>query len=108
MGGGFGKLGITMKDYIPHLYRLREAVGPDFDLIQEANTRWSVEQCLEICPVPEELKFLCSGYQKAFSEHVRRELVLIEIALHLNGEQYTGIHPDCTAIIDQGCLAPQC
>ena len=58
MGGGFGKLGITMKDYIPHLYRLREAVGPDFDLIQEANTRWSVEQCLEICPVLEELKFL--------------------------------------------------
>jgi L-alanine-DL-glutamate epimerase-like enolase superfamily enzyme len=58
MGGGFGKLGITMKDYIPHLYKLREAVGPDFDLIQEANTRWSVDQCLEICPVLEELKFL--------------------------------------------------
>jgi L-alanine-DL-glutamate epimerase-like enolase superfamily enzyme len=58
MGGGFGRLGITMKDYIPHLYKLREAVGPDFDLIQEANTRWSVEQCLEICPVLEELKFL--------------------------------------------------
>jgi L-alanine-DL-glutamate epimerase-like enolase superfamily enzyme len=58
MGGGFGKLGITMKDYIPHLYKIREAVGPDFDLIQEANTRWSVEQCLEICPVLEELKFL--------------------------------------------------
>ena len=58
MGGGFAKLGITMKDYIPHLYKLREAVGPDFDLIQEANTRWSVDQCLEICPVLEELKFL--------------------------------------------------
>lgn len=58
MGGGFGRLGITIKDYIPHLYKLREAVGPDFDLIQEANTRWSVEQCLEICPVLEELKFL--------------------------------------------------
>lgn len=58
MGGGFGKLGISMKDYIPHLYKLREAVGPDFDLIQEANTRWSVEQCLEIAPVLEELKFL--------------------------------------------------
>ena len=58
MGGGFSKLGITMKDYIPHLYKLRKAVGPDFDLIQEANTRWSVEQCLEICPVLEELKFL--------------------------------------------------
>jgi galactonate dehydratase len=59
MGGGFRPLGITMKDYIPHLYKLREAVGPDFDLIQEANSnRWSLEQCLEICPVLEELKFL--------------------------------------------------
>ena len=58
MGGGFGKLGITMKEYIPYLQRMREAVGPGFDLIQEANTRWSVEQCLEICPVLEELKFL--------------------------------------------------
>ncbi len=58
MGGGFGRLGITMKDYIPYLYKLREAVGPDFELIQEANTRWSVEQCLEIAPVLEELKFL--------------------------------------------------
>jgi len=58
MGGGFGKLGISMKDYIPHLYKLREAVGPEFDLIQEANIRWSIEQCLEIAPVLEELKFL--------------------------------------------------
>ena len=58
MGGGFGKLGITLKDYIPYLYKLREAVGPDFDLIQEANCRWSLGQCLEIAPVLEELKFL--------------------------------------------------
>ena len=58
MGGGFGKLGITLRDYIPYLYRIRDAVGPDFDLIQEANCRWSLEQCLEICPVLEELGFL--------------------------------------------------
>jgi L-alanine-DL-glutamate epimerase-like enolase superfamily enzyme len=58
MGGGFGKLGITLKDFIPYLRKVREAVGSNFDLIQEANQRWSVEQCLEICPVLEELKFL--------------------------------------------------
>jgi L-alanine-DL-glutamate epimerase-like enolase superfamily enzyme len=57
-GGGFEKLGITIKDHIPYLRKMREAVGPDFDLIQEANTRWTVEQCLEIAPVIEELKFL--------------------------------------------------
>ena len=37
---------------------MRKAVGPNFDLIQESNTRWSVEQCLEIAPVLEELKIL--------------------------------------------------
>ncbi len=57
-GGGFGKLGITIRDFIPYLRRIREAVGPNFDLIQEANTRWSVAQCLEIAPVLEELRFL--------------------------------------------------
>jgi L-alanine-DL-glutamate epimerase-like enolase superfamily enzyme len=58
MGGGFRRLGISLEDYIPYLYRMRAAVGPDFDLIQEANCRWSVEQCLELCPVLEELGFL--------------------------------------------------
>jgi L-alanine-DL-glutamate epimerase-like enolase superfamily enzyme len=57
-GGGFGRLGITIKDYIPYHREIRKAVGPGFDLIQEANQRWSVEQCLEIAPVLEELKFL--------------------------------------------------
>ena len=57
-GGGFGRLGITIKEYIPYIRKLREAVGPNFDLIQESNTRWSMEQCLEIAPVLEELKFL--------------------------------------------------
>ena len=56
-GGGFGRLGITIQDFITYLRKLREAVGPNFDLIQEANTRWSMEQCMEIAPVLEELKF---------------------------------------------------
>lgn len=66
-GGGFGRLGITIKQLVPYLRRMREAVGPGFDLIQEANMRWSVEQCLEIAPVLEELKFLW------FEEPTRRE-----------------------------------
>jgi L-alanine-DL-glutamate epimerase-like enolase superfamily enzyme len=57
-GGGFGALGITIQDFVPYLRELRKAVGPNFDLIQEANQRWSVAQCLEIAPVLEELKFL--------------------------------------------------
>jgi len=58
MGGGFGRLGITLEEYVPYLRQIREAVGPDFDLIQEANCRWSLQQCLEIAPVLEELGFL--------------------------------------------------
>ncbi|MGQ9633459.1 MAG: mandelate racemase/muconate lactonizing enzyme family protein [Bryobacteraceae bacterium] len=58
MGGGFRRLGITIQDYIPYLRALRKAVGPEFHLIQEANQRWTVEQCLEIAPVLEELKIL--------------------------------------------------
>lgn len=57
-GGGFARLGIKMADFIPYMRDLRKVVGPNFDLIQEANTRWSMEQCMEIAPVLEELKYL--------------------------------------------------
>ena len=67
MGAGFGELGITMDEYIPYLYRIREAVGDGFDLIQEANCRWSVEQCLRIAPVLEELGFL--WFEEPTSRH---------------------------------------
>ncbi len=49
--------GITVQKYVPYLYRMRKAVGPDFDLIQEANMRLTMAQCLELAPVLEELKF---------------------------------------------------
>jgi len=55
---GFGKLGIRIADFIPYLERMRQAVGPEFQLIQEANMRWSVAQCLELAPVLEALQFL--------------------------------------------------
>lgn len=50
--------GMTIRKYIPWLEKLRNAVGPDFDLMQESNMRWTLEECLEICPVLEELRFL--------------------------------------------------
>lgn len=56
-GGAFERFA-TIKDYIPYVREMRKAVGPNFDLIQESNQRWSVEQCLEIAPVLEELKIL--------------------------------------------------
>jgi L-alanine-DL-glutamate epimerase-like enolase superfamily enzyme len=56
-GGAFERFA-TIKDYIPYLREMRKAVGPSFDLIQESNQRWTLEQCLEIAPVLEELKML--------------------------------------------------
>jgi L-alanine-DL-glutamate epimerase-like enolase superfamily enzyme len=50
--------GMTIEKYIPWLYRMRKAVGPDMDLMQESNMRLTLEECLELCPVLEELGFL--------------------------------------------------
>lgn len=50
--------GASMENYIPMLRKLREAVGPEFNLIQEANMRLSLDECLQLAPVLEELRFL--------------------------------------------------
>jgi len=50
--------GMTLAKYIPWVRKLREAVGPGMDLMQESNMRLSLEECLELCPVLEELGFL--------------------------------------------------
>ncbi len=50
--------GMTLAKYIPYVRKLREAVGPEMDLMQESNMRLSLEECLELAPVLEELKFL--------------------------------------------------
>jgi L-alanine-DL-glutamate epimerase-like enolase superfamily enzyme len=56
-GGAFERFA-TIQDYIPYLREMRKAVGEKFDLIQESNQRWTLEQCLEIAPVLEELRIL--------------------------------------------------
>jgi len=66
IGTNWKNSGMTMKRYVPYLYKLRQAVGPGFDLMQESNMRWTLEECLEVCPVPEELRFL------GFEEPIRR------------------------------------
>jgi len=58
IGTEWAPSGITIRKYIPYLHKLREATGNGFDLMQEVNMRWTLEECLEICPVLEELKIL--------------------------------------------------
>ena len=50
--------GMNMQRYIPWVRKLREAVGPGMQLMQESNMRLSLEECLELAPVLEELGFL--------------------------------------------------
>jgi len=50
--------GMTLQKYIPYLRKMREAVGPKMDLMQESNMRLTFEECMELAPVLEELKFL--------------------------------------------------
>jgi L-alanine-DL-glutamate epimerase-like enolase superfamily enzyme len=57
IGSEWANSGITVEKYIPYLYRMRKAVGPDFDLMQESNMRLTLDQCLQLAPVLEELKF---------------------------------------------------
>jgi galactonate dehydratase len=100
-GAGFSKFA-QISDHIPYLRRIREAVGPNFDLIQEANTRWSVEQCLQIAPVLEELKFLW------FEEPTRRvpeDYVRIKKALptvKISGGESRGNRAENAEMVDQG------
>lgn len=58
LGTEWASSGITVQKYIPWLEKMRAAVGPEMDLMQESNMRLSLEECLELCPVLEKLKFL--------------------------------------------------
>ena len=54
-GGGFGHFS-NIDKYIELVRELRKAVGPDFELMQESNQRFSVPECLKFAPVLEEIK----------------------------------------------------
>ena len=57
IGTDWKAAGMTVEKYIPWLEKLKEAVGPDFDLCQEHNMRVTLEQCKQLCPAYERLKF---------------------------------------------------
>ena len=47
---------MTVKKFIPYLEKMREAVGPDFDLALEKRP-WSLEESLTLAPVLEDHEF---------------------------------------------------
>ncbi len=107
--------GMTTRKYIPYLYKLREAVGPEMDLIQEINMRLSLEECLELCPVLEELRFLWleepvrTSEPDALEQHLKMKSALRKVMVSggesrgdrfsfkewIDRDAYDIVQPDC-------------
>ncbi len=101
-GAGFAKLGIRIGDFIPYLERIRQAVGPELKLIQEANMRWSVAECLEIAPTLEALRFLWFEEPTA---RAPRDYLVIKKALptvKLAGGEKRGSRAENADMLDSG------
>ena len=50
--------GMTMSKYIDGVWKIREAVGDDFGLIQECNAQWNMYQALQFIPEAEKMKLV--------------------------------------------------
>ena len=50
--------GMTMGKYIEGVWKIREAVGPDFGLIQECNAQWNMEQVMQFIPEAERMNLI--------------------------------------------------
>jgi len=50
--------GMTMTDYIDGVWKIRDAVGPEFGLIQECNAQWNMEQTMQFIPEAEKMKLI--------------------------------------------------
>ncbi len=115
LGSEWKNSGMTMKKYVPYLYKLREAVGPKFDLMQEANMRLTLEEALELCPVLEELKFLwfeepiIASREGAIDGYIRIKGALPTVMV--SGGESLGMRFDFKPWIDRGgydIVQPDC
>ncbi len=50
--------GMTMTKYIDGVWKLRDAMGPDFGLIQECNAQFDMEQTMQFIPEAEKMKLI--------------------------------------------------
>lgn len=50
--------GMTMSRYIDGVWKIREAVGDEFGLIQECNAQWNMEQTMQFIPEAEKMKII--------------------------------------------------
>ena len=115
IGTDWKRGGMTVAKYIPWIRKLREAVGPKMDLMQESNMRLTLDECLELCPVIEELKFLWFEEpinrrgEKAIEGHIRIRQALKTVKVSggetmatrfdfkqwIDRDAYDIVQPDC-------------
>jgi L-alanine-DL-glutamate epimerase-like enolase superfamily enzyme len=50
--------GMTMTKYIDGVWKIRQAVGDDFGLIQECNAQWNMDQTMQFLPEAEKMKLI--------------------------------------------------
>ena len=107
--------GMTIGKYIPWVRRLREAVGGRMDLMQESNMRLTLDECLELCPVLDELNFLwfeepVRAYEAgALENHLRIKQALKKVKI--SGGESRGSRFDFKEWIDRGAydiVQPDC
>src|SRR5690349_12682204 len=106
---------MTIKKYIPWVYKLRQAVGPNMDLMQESNMRLTLEDRLELVPVLEELRFLWFEEPvKAYEpDSLQRHLKIHEAlrTVRISGGEMRGSRFEFKEWIDRGAydiVQPDC
>lgn len=50
--------GMTMSKYIDGVWKIRDATGPGFGLIQECNAQWNMQQAMQFIPEAEKMKLI--------------------------------------------------
>jgi len=74
--------GMTMPRYIDGVWKIREAVGPDFGLIQECNAQWDIDQALQFIPEAEQMNLIWIEDPVArFGEQAKQNYIRIREAL---------------------------
>lgn len=74
--------GMTMSNYIDGVWKIREAVGDEFGLIQECNAQWNMDQVMQFIPEAEKMNLLwIEDPTFRFGEEARENYAYIKAAL---------------------------
>ena len=74
--------GMTMSRYIEGVWKIRDAVGPEFGLIQECNAQWNMDQVMQFLPEAEKMKLIwIEDPTGRFGEEAKKNYIRIKETL---------------------------